>query len=171
MPFLFFLLLFSLPVLEIMSIVWVSGVIGLFPVLLLLFASAALGFYLIRSQTFMLGRKLATALRQGVSPEKQLLDSGLLSFAGILLMVPGFTSDILALLLIIPATRRLVWRGFEASARGRFQTWGATQPQPPKPNAGPLKKDDVIDVEFSEVPKDASGDTRRNPGSPWNKLG
>lgn len=173
MPFLILLSVLVLPVLEIISFVQVSRWIGLLPMLLALGFSAAVGFYLIRSQSLAVGPKVLRAMREGTAPEKPLLDAAMLNFAGVLLIIPGFFSDLIALLLLIPTTRQILWQRASSHAKSRFDRYRATQTardrtQPPQP---PRQSSDVIDVEFTEVPPEKSKprDIDSNQDSPWRK--
>ncbi len=170
MPFLIFFFLISLPVLEVASIVEVSRWIGPLATFLLLAASAALGIVLIRSQSLTVGRRMMEAMRTGAPPERTLLDSGTITFAGVLLMIPGFITDVLALILLIPSARQWIWRGMSFGMRGSVRSWRARAG-----SGADAQRDhpegDVIDVEYSEVPKDApagpSGMARGD--SPWTR--
>jgi UPF0716 protein FxsA len=170
MPFLIFFLLISLPVLEVASIVQVSRWIGPVWTFLLLAASVTFGVYLIRSQSFLVGRRVMEAMRAGVPPQKPLLDSGMISLAGLLFMIPGFFTDILAVCLLIPAARRWMWRGMALGLGGSMKSW-RTQARPEAQAQKPQRTGDVIDVEFTEVPPgQEGGDSRAHrDDSPWNK--
>jgi UPF0716 protein FxsA len=169
MPFLIFFLLISLPVLEVASIVEVSRWVGPLATFLLLAASVTFGLFLIRSQSTIAGRRVMAAVQAGLPPEEPLLDTGAIMFAGVLFMIPGFVSDIFALFLLIPAARRLMWRGMSLGLRGRARVWRAGRQPRPEP-AKPERADDTIDVEFTEVPRDQGGNgTRARPDSPWGR--
>jgi UPF0716 protein FxsA len=168
MPFLVFFLLISLPVLEVASIVEVSRWVGPVVTFLLLAASVTFGVFLIRSQSMLIGRRVIGAMQAGTAPEQALLDSGAIMLAGVLFMIPGFFSDILALFVLLPAARRLIWRGVSFGMRGQARTWR------PQPNTEPLhekprRADDVIDVEFIEVPPGQDGGASAHRDSPWGK--
>ena len=117
MPFLFFFLIISLPVIEVASIVEVSRWIGGFSTFLLLAAGVAFGAFLIRSQSMTMGRRVLEAVQAGTPPEETMLESGAIMFAGVLFMIPGFFTDILALLLLLPVARRSIWRGISFGMR------------------------------------------------------
>lgn len=165
MPFIIFFILISLPVLEVASIVEVSRWVGPLATFLLLAASVTLGAFLVRSQSLVVGRRILRAMQAGLPPEKPLLDSGMIALAGILFMIPGFITDIAAILILIPFARRWIWRGM-AFAMGRSQWRRETQAQ-----GNPRSSADIIDVEFTEVPKEqAMGTGRARRGeSPWSK--
>src|SRR5579864_2894389 len=146
MPFVIFFILISLPVLEVASIVEVSRWVGPVATFLLLAAGVAFGGFLVRSQSLSVGRKMVAALETGALPEKMLLDSGMIAFAGVLFMIPGFISDIAAILILIPPTRRSIGNALAYSFRSRRKRRDPSG-QPPDRRADP------IDVEFTEAPK------------------
>ncbi len=170
MPFLIFFFLLSLPVLEVASIVEVSRWVGPVATFLLLAASVTFGAFLIRSQSLLVGRRVMEAMRAGARPEQPLLDSGTVMMAGVLFMIPGFFTDVLALFLLIPSARRLIWQGASWSMRGRTRTWRTeVRPEPENPPHA-RRADDVIDVEYTEVPRDQGrGGTSAERDSPWSK--
>ncbi len=155
MPFVILFFLISLPVIEVASIIQVSHWVGPLMTFLLLAASAVFGMFLLRTQSLSLGRRMMQSLREGTPPEKTLLDSGMISLAAVLFMVPGFVSDIIAILLLIPVARQQIWRWLSLGAKSRARTWQANQ-QSSGAQEKPHRADDVIDVEFTEVPRDAN---------------
>jgi UPF0716 protein FxsA len=174
MPFLIFFLMISWPVLEVASIIQVGKWVGPLMTFLLLAGGFAFGAFLIRSQSRVVGLRIMEAMRSGAPPEKPLLDSGTVSLAGLLFMIPGFFSDALALLLLFPPFRSFMWRG--ASFGFRVRRGGASpQPRPEpgfkQPPPKPKRAEDVIDVEFTEVPRDESGgaSNAKRADSPWGK--
>jgi UPF0716 protein FxsA len=173
MPFLIFFLVISLPVIEVASIVQVSHWVGPYATFLLLAAGVAFGAFLIRSQSMTMGRRALEAMQAGRPPELALQNSGAVILAGVLFMIPGFFTDILALLLLLPEARRLMWRGLSFGMRGRTPSAGARPRTGPPPQ--PHRSEDVIDVEFTEVPKErdagdggVSGSVRKD--TPWGKT-
>jgi UPF0716 protein FxsA len=171
MPFLIFFLIVSLPVLEVAAIVEVSRWIGPTATFLLLAAQAVFGAFLIRTQSLAAGRRIMRALQDGTPPEEPLLDSGAIALAGVLFMIPGFISDIPALALLLPAARRLIWRALSSGRGEQAQAW-KPHPRPEQPAVKPHRAEDVIDVEFTEVPREENAGGSRAPGdSPWSKSG
>lgn len=123
--FLFVLLL--LPVAELAVILWVARQIGGWPTVGLLVAGSALGLWLVthegRRAWALLGEEVRTGegARTGDGPTARLTDSPLVLTGGLLLLVPGFLTDILGLLFVLPLTRSLARDLlFRAAARGLF---------------------------------------------------
>ena len=98
-------------VLEIWLLVQVASVTGWFLVLLLLVAGVAVGGSLIKRAGLKAFRTATAAFEQGTVPPSGAAETGtsLTVLAGVLLMLPGFLSDLLALTLLLPPTRAL-WR-------------------------------------------------------------
>ena len=104
------LALLLLPILEIIVLVKLAAVLGVALTLLLLVLAGVAGSWLMRVQGFSTLARLQEALAKGELPAREIIESGLLAFGGLLLLIPGFLSDILALFCLIPATRRRLAR-------------------------------------------------------------
>ena len=101
-------LLLFVPAIEIVVFIKVGQAIGAWNVLALVFLSAILGVLLLRYQSIGVIRKLDRDLRQGRTPDASLFDGFLIVVGAVLLIIPGFVTDIVGLLLMIPFVRRLV---------------------------------------------------------------
>ena len=101
-------LLLLVPAVEIAVFVKVGQVIGAWNVLALVFLSAISGAALLRYQSIGVIRGLDRDLKQGRTPDASLFDAFLIVVGAVLLIVPGFVTDIVGLLLMIPFVRRLV---------------------------------------------------------------
>jgi len=174
MPFLIFILMISWPVLEIASILQMNRWVGPLPTILLLLGGFAFGVFLIRSQSRLVALRVVQAIRSGDPPHKALIDTGTAALAGLLFMVPGFISDAVAVLLLIPQFRDSIWRGLSYGFR-RTQPvprQGRSEPEAPRGQDKPYRADDVIDVEYTEVPgNQGSGASKaKRAGSPWGRA-
>lgn len=103
-----FLLFTIVPVVEIYLIIRVGSLIGALPTVLLLLAVSSAGAWLVRTQGFALMRRIQSELAQGRLPAAELLDGALVLVGGVLLLTPGFFTDLLGLVLLIPASRALI---------------------------------------------------------------
>lgn len=136
------LLLFTLvPLAEIAGFVLVGQAIGLWPMLLAVVVMALAGAALIRWQGFAVLAKMRDALDQGRLPGRELADAMLIGLAGLLLLLPGFVSDVIGLVVLIPAVRTLIYR-VAASRAG----------VPVGPGSSPASRriDGVVDLEAEE---------------------
>lgn len=112
------LVLLGLFIAEILVIRAVAGLIGGGPTFLLLVATSVLGAWCIAHEGRRTWRALGDAVRAGRPPERELADSVLVVVGGLLLLLPGFVSDVLGLVLVLPFTRVLV-RGLVTPFIGR----------------------------------------------------
>lgn len=95
-----------LPLLEIAGFVVVGGRIGLGPTLLLVVASAIIGLAILRRQGFQALTKLRQRNLPGDLPAERFFDTAMVLLAGLLLIVPGFVADVVAMVLLIPFVRK-----------------------------------------------------------------
>lgn len=111
MPLLPVLLLFIVvPIVELYVILQVGDAIGAVPTILLLAADSAIGAILLRSQGRSVWRQFNAVMRSGRVPHRELLDGVAVIFGGALLLTPGFITDVVGLLLLLPPSRALVRR-------------------------------------------------------------
>ncbi|MGL5859820.1 MAG: FxsA family protein [Phycicoccus sp.] len=112
--------LLVVPVLEIALIVAVGRTIGGWPTVGLLVAESLLGAWLVRREGSRALGALGEALRSGRMPSRQLADAALVLVGGTLLLTPGFATDAVGFLFILPATRPLARRWLEVAVARRL---------------------------------------------------
>ena len=103
------LFILLLPLAEIACFILVGRRIGLFPTLSLVVFSAIAGILLMRVQGFGVLMRLRQAAQDGRAPGKEMLDAAMIVVAGILLLIPGFLTDIVGLALFLPPVRSFLW--------------------------------------------------------------
>ena len=106
----FLLLLISIPIVEIYLFIKVGSQIGAFNTILLIFITAFLGLVYARYEGF---NNLKTGMSQMVKnkvPVYEIVSGAALAFAALLLILPGFATDFLGLLIIFPPTRKLIFK-------------------------------------------------------------
>lgn len=125
-------LILLLPIVEILGIILVGNWVGALPTLLALLVTGIVGALLIRREGRRTYRSLQSASRGGGRISVDLADSGLVLLAGLLLLVPGFLSDVAGLLLLIPAVRPVtrVWLRTAILRRASAQAAAAGVPFP-----------------------------------------
>jgi UPF0716 protein FxsA len=96
------------PLVELAVILQVAGSIGVPNTIGLLIAVSLLGAWLAKREGIGVLRRIQAALDRGEMPSTAVADGGLILLAGALMIAPGFVSDILAILLLLPPTRALV---------------------------------------------------------------
>ncbi|EGR0550842.1 membrane protein FxsA [Vibrio cholerae] len=103
-PILQFLFI-AVPVIEIALFIQVGGVLGVWPTIALVLLTAIVGASLVRSQGLQTLLTVQQRLAQGQLPAQQILEGVMLAVAGVLLLTPGFFTDILGMLVLLPAPR------------------------------------------------------------------
>ena len=106
------------PILELYVIIQIGGLIGIWPTLALLLADALLGSFLLRHQGRGAWERFNKALAERRFPGQEVADGLLIAIGGTLLLAPGFLTDIVGLLFLIPPTRAIV-RGLMKRLVGR----------------------------------------------------
>ena len=120
MPLVLLLLFVVVPIVEIWVIVLVGQAIGIVPTLVLLLADAVLGTWLFRRE----GRKAWAALRDAIAerrvPAKEVADGALVVVGGAFLLSPGFVTDAVGVLCLLPPTRAVLRRALTGVVRMRL---------------------------------------------------
>jgi UPF0716 protein FxsA len=96
------------PIAELAIIIQVGGAIGVWPTIAILIVDSLLGAALMRSQGRAVWRRFNVAVQSARPPATEVIDGGLVIFGGALLLAPGFLTDILGLLLMLPPTRAVI---------------------------------------------------------------
>lgn len=121
LPLLILLAFVLVPVLEIYVLIQVGQMIGFWPTLGLLAAQAVLGAWLIRREGRRAWGALYETVRTGVLRERELGDAVLVMGGGVLILLPGFGTDVLGAALVLPFTRPLLRRALSAFAERRMR--------------------------------------------------
>lgn len=101
----------SLPIIEFMAFYWVAGRIGLLPALLLLVGTSIVGVALLRRQGASAVSRLLDAMRSGRSPAGAARESLMVAAGGILMILPGFVTDVIGLAMMFPSLLRTLGSG------------------------------------------------------------
>jgi UPF0716 protein FxsA len=104
-PLLLVLIFIVLPIAEIYVIVKVGEAIGVLPTIALLFLDGFLGAALLRSQGRAAWRRFNEALAAGRVPAREVFDGAMVILGGAFLLTPGFITDVIGLVLLVPPTR------------------------------------------------------------------
>jgi len=95
-----------IPILEIYLLIKVGSIIGGVATILLVILTAIIGTYLLRSQGLATLQKVQTTLQQGQIPAEALLEGIFIIFGGALLLTPGFFTDAVGFICLIPILRQ-----------------------------------------------------------------
>jgi UPF0716 protein FxsA len=132
MPFLLVALFILVPIAELAVIIQVGQAIGVWWTILLLIADSILGSLLMRAQGRVAWRRFNDAVRAARVPAREVADGVLVIFGGALLLTPGFLTDIVGLLFLLPPTRALIRRVFLRQALKRITVSMTTVQTPPR---------------------------------------
>jgi UPF0716 protein FxsA len=148
----------AVPMIEIALFIQVGGFIGLWWTLAIVLATAVAGSLLVRMQGALALAQLRGSLQELRDPTEPIAHGALILFAGALLLTPGFFTDTVGLLLLVPAVRSSVLRFLASRVRVERFTVG----MPPRREQ---HRPDVIDGDFVEI--DPDNDPR--PPSGWTR--
>tara|TARA_B110001450_G_C17219590_1_gene318851 strand:+ start:12 stop:434 length:423 start_codon:yes stop_codon:yes gene_type:complete len=129
----FLLLLIGIPVLEIYLFIKIGSQIGAFNTILLIFISAFFGLVYARYEGFNTLKAGMSEIVKKELPIYEIISGAALAFAALLLVLPGFATDLLGLLIIFPPTRKLIFKKVSTKQRSRD------------------KKQDFINGEFEDI--------------------
>ncbi len=152
------LLLLALPFLEIAGFVVVGERIGVLPTLGLVIATGVLGAFLMRLQGFGIMSRIQSEMKDGRDPGRELAHGVMILLAGVLLLIPGFITDILGLLLFVPPLRDIAWRFLRGRVSVVSSGFGGFA------RRGPAARGKTIDLDADEY------SARPDDESPWRRI-
>ena len=106
------LLIIIVPAIEIYLFIKIGGEIGALTTILLIFFTAILGVYYAKYEGLNTLKSGFSQLSKNETPAYEVISGAVIAFAAVLLIVPGFATDILGFLLIFPITRKLIFSKF-----------------------------------------------------------
>lgn len=128
MFFRLFLAFTLIPVLEIYLLIQLGSRIGVMMTIGIVVATGVIGAYLARTQGLLTVLKMQKTLRAGQIPAEEMIDAVLIALAGVVLLTPGFITDVMGMILLFPFTRRALkhrlikkWQGVRVQTN-RYQT-------------------------------------------------
>lgn len=142
---LLFLLILALPIIEIALFIMVGGAIGLLPTLAIVILAGIVGMLALRWQGISTLTKLRTSMNGGELPARSVADAMMIGVAGVLLVIPGFFSDILGLLLLLPPVRSALYAWLRSRVRVVATTSGYSAGFGPRPI-----ENDTIELDSDE---------------------
>jgi UPF0716 protein FxsA len=114
------LLFIVVPLAELYLIIQVGQAIGVLPTIALLLVDSLIGSWLLRNQGRAAWLRFSETLQAGRPPAREVIDGGLILLGGAFLLTPGFLSDILGLVLLLPPSRAVVRRVLARRLAGRM---------------------------------------------------
>jgi len=127
------LIIIGIPVIEIYLFIKIGSQIGAFNTIFLIFITAFFGIFYVRYEGFNTLRSGMSQIVRNELPVYEIISGAALAFAALLLILPGFATDLLGLLIIFPPTRKLIFKKVSIKQ---------------KPNN---KKQDFINGEFEDI--------------------
>ncbi len=106
----FLLLLIGIPIIEIYLFIKLGSQIGAFNTILLIFITAFFGIIYARYEGFNTLKSGMSQMVKNELPVYEIISGAALAFAALLLILPGFATDFLGLLIIFPPTRKLIFK-------------------------------------------------------------
>jgi len=100
----------AVPIIEIALFIQIGGFLGLFPTLTVVVLTAIAGTYLVRAQGLSVLSQLQSRFREMNDPSQPLTHGAMILFSGALLLTPGFFTDFVGFLLLIPNVRAAVFQ-------------------------------------------------------------
>ena len=146
------LLFVVVPLVELYVIIQVGQAIGAVPTIALLLADSVLGSVLMRSQGRAAWGRFQAAVAEGRTPAREVLDGVLVIFGGAFLLTPGFVTDVVGVVLLLPPTRALVRRGLVRRLLPRMVMTAAGRGRPRR--GRPADADSDVEGTAVEIERD-----------------
>jgi UPF0716 protein FxsA len=105
---LLFLVVLIVPFAEIYLLLQVGGIIGALPTIFLIVFTALLGAFLLKQQGLATFQRFQLSLAQGEVPAYEIIEGPIILLGGLLLLTPGFITDILGFICLVPSLRRKI---------------------------------------------------------------
>lgn len=137
--------LLALPIIEIALFIKVGQAIGLLPTLALVIGAALLGGLLLRQQGLSVLGQLRSNIDAGRLPGRTIADAMMLGLAALLLILPGFLTDVLALALLLPPVRGWIYSSL--ASRVTVVETTTSYRRAPDPRDGQLTPPGTIDLD------------------------
>ncbi|MCC3303957.1 FxsA family protein [Sneathiella sp. HT1-7] len=163
MALLFLAALIGIPLIEILVFVQVGSEIGALNTVIITIVTALIGVFLIRIQGLGVLMRARAALDRQETPVNEIFEGIFLALAGLFLIIPGFVTDAIGFLLLIPPLRRAL-----AAYMAQHSNFVAAGMHQTRRKSGGT----VIDGEYEVIEDDPASIENRsepNPDSPWNK--
>ena len=152
----------AVPLIEIALFIQVGGLIGLWPTLAIVLLTAIVGTALMRSQGAQAWAEVQRAFAELRDPSRPLAHGVMILIAGMLLLTPGFFTDTVGLLLLVPAVRDAVMRYLARHVQVTRVQMGGTRREAHRPPYG----EGVIDGDYVVEERDGEAGRRAPPDLP-----
>lgn len=146
-----FLLFTLIPVVELALLVEIGSRIGVAPTIAVVLTTGAAGAWLARTQGLRALQRLQEAIGRAQFPGEEIFDGVLILGGGLLLLTPGFLTDVMGLCALVPGTRHLLKALVKRQVRGRVQVavGGASRQENRDDNRSSSRPGEVRGVHFT----------------------
>ncbi len=128
------LLIILVPVVEIYLLIKIGSQIGAITTILLIFTTAIIGIYYAKYEGLNTLKSGFTQINKNETPAYEVISGAAIAFAALLLIIPGFATDVIGFLLIFPPSRKFIFNNLKKKFDKQHK-----------------KKDKLIDGEFEEI--------------------
>ena len=132
-----FLIIILIPIIEIYLLIKIGGQIGAITTIVLIFSTAIIGVYYAKYEGLNTLKSGFEQLRRNMSPTYEMMSGAAIAFGALLLIIPGFATDILGFLIIFPISRKFIFNVFFTKAKNDEK-----------------RKNNFIDGEFEDIEED-----------------
>ena len=130
--------LILIPIVEIYLFIKVGSQIGAFKTIILIFTTSIIGVYYAKHEGLVTVKSAISQVIKNDNPAYEIISGAAIAFAALLLIIPGFATDLFGFLLIFPWTRKLLLRKFSLKVNNKKE----------------FKKNDFIEGEFEDIEED-----------------
>ena len=103
-----FLLFAVIPMIELALLIKAGSYFGLFNTITIVILTAVIGAYMVKMEGIGIMYRIQKNMQEGIFPEDELINGMMILVAGALLLTPGFFTDIIGFLMVIPVTRNFI---------------------------------------------------------------
>ena len=125
------------PVIEIYLLIKIGSQIGAITTISLIFTTAIVGIYYAKYEGLNTLKSGFLQLSKNQSPTYEVISGAAIAFAALLLIIPGFATDLIGFILIFPFTRKIIFKRFSKKNNNKYN-----------------KKNDYIDADFEDIEDD-----------------
>ncbi len=174
----FLLIFIAVPIIEIAAFIKIGDIIGLWPTIACIILTAIVGTFVLRQQGLSVLQKAQTSLQNNQVPLDSVIHGAFLLIAGALLLTPGFFTDAVGFILLVPPARTVIAHFLWQRMKDKVHIYN-TGPGGHGPGGGrggpggPIIEGEAVEVEPEDPPAAKNTSTSVPPSgdksSPWNK--
>lgn len=173
MRLILFILFVVIPILEIAAFIQVGSLLGLFPTLISILLTAVIGAILVRQQGFKVLNDAREQSARNEVPVTAVIHGVFILAAGLLLLTPGFVTDTIGFLFLIPPVRLLlagkIWSWISANMDVTVMRGGHTRGHTASPDSDRFDGV-VIDGDAEDITGMDDQPGKRDEDSPWGRI-